>query len=58
MKNTSLADLVLRAVALALAAAVVVLGYLRVTEPATNIALLGVGLFALALSTFQGRAQS
>jgi hypothetical protein len=57
MQKESLLDLVLKGVALALAVAVVLLGYLKVTSVETNVALLGLGLFALALSVFNGRKQ-
>lgn len=42
-------SLVLRAVALAMGVAVVVLGILGAVQAETSIALLGIGLFALAL---------
>jgi hypothetical protein len=58
MQKESLLDLVLKGVALALAVAVVLLGYLKVTSVETNVALLGLGLFALALSVFNGRKQA
>lgn len=50
MKNVSaIISLVLRAVALAMGVAVVVLGILGVVEAETSITLLGIGLFCLAL---------
>jgi hypothetical protein len=42
-------SLVLKAVALAMAVAVVVLGILDVVQAETSITLLGIGLFCLAL---------
>ena len=48
---------VLKAVALALAVASVVLGVLNVATVETHIVLLGLGLFALALAGFPGRQQ-
>jgi hypothetical protein len=51
MKETqSLVQLVLKAVALAMGVAVVVLSILGTVPPQTNVMLLGIGLFALALA--------
>ena len=58
MQKESLLDLALKALALVLAVVVVLLGYLKVTSAETNVGLLGVGLFALALATFSGRKQA
>ena len=46
----SIADLVLRAVALAMSVASVVLGILNVASLETHVTLLGIGLFTLALA--------
>lgn len=54
MENTSnIMSLVLKAVALAMGVAVVVLGILGVVGAETSIMLLGIGLFALALEALQ-----
>lgn len=45
--------LVLKAVALAMGVAVIVLGVLGNTTPQAQITLLGIGLFCLALSALQ-----
>jgi hypothetical protein len=51
MKETqSVVQLVLKAVALAMGVAVVVLSILGTVPPQTNVMLLGIGLFALALA--------
>ncbi len=47
-------NLILKAVALGMGAAVVVLGILGVVTTETSITLLGIGLFALALTALQG----
>lgn len=47
-------NLILKAVALGMGAAVVVLGILGVATTETSITLLGIGLFALALTALQG----
>jgi hypothetical protein len=52
MKRGGLVGTVLRAVALAMGVAVVVLSILQAVDPATLITLLGIGLFAVALSLF------
>ena len=54
MENTAnIISLVLKAVALAMGVAVVVLGILGVVAAETSIMLLGIGLFALALEALQ-----
>ena len=58
MQKDSLLDMALKVVALALGAGVVVLGYLKVVSVETSVALLGLGLFALALATLSGRKQA
>ena len=52
MKRGGTVGIVLRGVALAMGVAVVVLSILKTADPATMIMLLGIGLFALALSMF------
>jgi hypothetical protein len=54
MKTHSTIDLVLRAVALAMGVAVVVLAILGSASLQTLAILLGLGLFAIALWSFQG----
>jgi hypothetical protein len=49
-KKSSTVDLVLKAVALGMAVASIVLGILKTAPVQTNVLLLGIGLFALALS--------
>jgi hypothetical protein len=44
---------VLKAVALGMAVASIVLGLMQVTSLETNVTLLGIGLFALALVSLQ-----
>ena len=51
-------QLILKAVALGMAAAVVVLGILQATNMETSAIMLGLGLFALALSSLQGQRSS
>ena len=54
MKNLgALTDLVLKAVALAMGVALVVLGVLDAAPVGTRTLLLGIGLFALALAALQ-----
>lgn len=53
MRQGSIVVLVLKAIALAMAVAAVVLGILKTAVPETLIMLLGIGLFALALAAFQ-----
>jgi len=48
-KVSTIISLVLRAVALAMAVATIVIGILGVAEAETLITLLGIGLFTLAL---------
>ena len=50
--------LILNAVALGMGAATVVLGILSAITPATGVALLGIGLFALALAALQGQEKA
>ena len=50
MKRSPLVNLVLRAVALAMGVAVVVLSVLNTATVQTMVNLLGIGLFALALA--------
>jgi hypothetical protein len=57
MQKDSLLDLVLKVVALAMGVAVVVLSYFKVSWE-TNVSLLGLGLFALALASLSGRKQA
>lgn len=52
-KTSSLINLVLKAVALAMGIAVIVLGILGAVSPTAQISLLGIGLFALALWSFR-----
>jgi hypothetical protein len=52
MKRGGIVGTVLRGVALAMGVAVVVLSILNAADPATLIMLLGIGLFAVALSLF------
>ena len=47
-----IAKTILRAIALVMAVAVIVLALLQNTPVETNLILLGIGLFALALATF------
>ena len=51
-ETRSLINLVLKAVALAMSVAVVVLGILGQVSAESSISLLGIGLFALALVSF------
>ena len=48
-------NLILKAVALGMAAAVIVLGILQATNMETSAIMLGMGLFALALASLQGQ---
>ncbi len=50
---SGIVTLVLRAVALAMAVAVVVLGALGTATVTTQVSLLGIGLFGLALAALQ-----
>ncbi len=47
-----ISKIILRAIALAMAVAVIVLAMLNSTPAETNIILLGIGMFALSLATF------
>jgi uncharacterized membrane protein len=49
-KKSSTLELVLQAVALGMAIASIVLGILKTAPTQTNVLLLGIGLFALAMS--------
>jgi len=51
--SEGLVNLVLKAVALGMAVASVVLGILNTAGPDTQVTLLGIGLFTLALSSLQ-----
>ena len=52
MKRDGIVGIVLKGVALAMGVAVVVLSVLKAADSATLIMLLGIGLFAVALSAF------
>jgi hypothetical protein len=47
-----IAKTILRAIALAMSVAVIVLALLNNTAAETNLMLLGIGMFALSLATF------
>jgi hypothetical protein len=47
-------DLILKAVALGMSVASIVLGILSTVSVETNVTLLGIGLLALALAELQG----
>ena len=49
----SIIDLVLKAVALAMSVATIVVGFLKAAPLETQVTLLGIGLFALALAALQ-----
>lgn len=49
--NSQMINIVFKAVALAMAVAVVVTSILGVMEPQSQILLIGIGLFALAITT-------
>lgn len=51
-QNNSILTTVLKAVALAMGVAAIVLGFMGI-EVQTQVTLLGIGLFALALAAFQ-----
>ena len=51
MKN-SIANIVLKAIALAMSVAAIVTGILGVVTPETGVMLLGIGLFTLVLTNF------
>ena len=53
MKNQALISRILKAVALGMAVAVLVLGILKATTVETSIVMLSIGLFALALAELQ-----
>jgi len=53
MKDKVLISRILKATALGLGAAVLVLGIMKVAAVGTSIAMLGIGLFALALAALQ-----
>ena len=50
--------LILKAVALGMGVACVVLSILSAITPATGIVMLGIGLFALALAALQGEGKT
>ncbi len=52
-QTTRMINLVLRAVALAMGVVTIVLGVLNTAAVQSLVMLLGIGLFALALATFQ-----
>ena len=52
-KPRSIISLVLKAVALAMSVASIVIGILGAADVNTHLTLLGIGLFALALSALQ-----
>ena len=52
-KTQQISSIVLKAVALAMAVATIVLGILGAASVETSITLLGIGLFALALVSLQ-----
>ena len=52
-QNQKVVARILKAVALGMAIATVVLSIMNVTTPETNIIFLGIGLFALALVSLQ-----
>jgi hypothetical protein len=52
MKQGGMVNRALKAIALAMGAAAVVLSLLKAADPGTLITLLAVGLFALALAVF------
>jgi len=52
-KVRNITQTVLKAVALAMAVASMVLGYLSAIETATQVGLLSLGLFALAVAALQ-----
>ena len=49
----TIVTLVLKAVAVGMSVASIVLGFLNVTDIDTNVTLLGIGLFALAVAALQ-----
>jgi hypothetical protein len=57
-QSSKTVHLILKAVALGMAAAVVVLGILNATTMETSSIMLGLGLFALALSSLQSQRSS
>jgi hypothetical protein len=52
MKQGGIVNRVLKAIALAMGVAAVVLSIMKMADPATLITLLAIGLFALALAVF------
>ena len=59
MESTrNISDLILKAVALAMGVASIVLGILDVAGVETQVMLLGIGLFALALAALQGTRET
>ena len=57
-ESKGIVELVLKAVALGMGVASVVLGFLKVAPLETNVTLLGIGLFALALAALQAHEGS
>jgi len=52
-KTQSITQMVLKAVALAMSVACLVLGYLGTVETATQVSLLAIGVFALSVAALQ-----
>ena len=52
-KTQSITQMVLKAVALAMSVACLVLGYLGTVETATQVSLLAIGLLALSVAALQ-----
>ena len=53
MKNKALISRILKAVALGMGTAVLVLGIMNVVNTEASVAMLSIGLFALALAALQ-----
>jgi hypothetical protein len=53
--NQEIVQTVLKAVALAMAVASIVLGYLGEAEPSTQVTFLSIGLFALSIVALQSK---
>jgi hypothetical protein len=58
VKTSNLVNTILKAVALALSVAVILLGFFKSATVETSIALLSLAVFALALSTLNGTKQA
>jgi hypothetical protein len=54
-KLQKMVQLVLKAVAVGMSVASMVLGYLGAVSPETQVSLLGLGLFALAVAALQNQ---